>query len=215
MEYHIEKSEVLRYLAAKNKLEPRYDALVDDCIAHLPAFLQPRFLYRIFSPAEVADILIGKDISRHLTGSTKVVLLAATLGAAVEKELRLLYATDMARAVIFDACMTDAIEKVCDTATMKIAEAVSADGLYLTDRFSPGYGDLPLSVQPAFLTRLDTRRRIGLACTDRFLLTPRKSVTALIGAGPIPIEHRVMGCEHCPANKTCIFRKEGRHCEPS
>lgn len=61
-------------------------------------------------------------------------------------------------------------------------EAELCDCRYaLTARFSPGYGDLPLSFQKVFEHLLDMHRQIGLAHSREYLLTPRKSVTAVIG----------------------------------
>ena len=57
-------------------------------------------------------------------------------------------------------------------------------GLAVRPRFSPGYGDLPLALQREVFAALDCPRRIGLTLSDSLLMSPTKSVTALIGAGP-------------------------------
>ena len=57
-------------------------------------------------------------------------------------------------------------------------------GLVPTRRYSPGYGDLPLSVQPALLDALDAGRRLGVTLTESLLMVPMKSVTAVVGIGP-------------------------------
>ena len=209
----IDKREVLRYLAAKIQPDETYNRLVDACIEEVLTLIRPRNLFKLLHVSDAAPLLSGRDITRHLAGSTYVVLLAATLGAGVERSIRLYEQTDMARAVIMDAACTDAVEKVCDAACAEIAALPELDGLFLTDRCSPGDGDRPLSVQPELLRILDTRRRIGLSCTDRYLLTPRKSVTALVGAGPLPPQQRTHGCRFCPAREHCIYRKEGRRCD--
>ena len=68
---------------------------------------------------------------------------------------------------------------------VRYAPAVA--GCALRHRFSPGYGDLPLSVQPAFLAALDATRRLGITLTSSFLMVPTKSVTAFVGvARPSP-----------------------------
>ena len=54
--------------------------------------------------------LEGEDIRRHLTGCKSCVLLAATIGSGIEQALRRAQVTDMARAVVLDACATAAIE---------------------------------------------------------------------------------------------------------
>ena len=91
-----------------------------------------------------------------------------------------------------------------------------ARGLYLTDRFSPGYGDLPLTVQKDLCGVLDTRRTLGLTVNESMLLIPEKSVTAVMGICPVPQRHRAAtekgGCAKCAAFENCVFRLQGRTC---
>ncbi|MBR3258643.1 MAG: vitamin B12 dependent methionine synthase, partial [Eggerthellaceae bacterium] len=48
----------------------------------------------------------------------------------------------------------------------------------------PGYGDLPLEVQPDLLGLLDASRRLGITLSDSLLMSPTKSVTAIVGLRP-------------------------------
>lgn len=70
--------------------------------------------------------------------------MAATLGADVEQLLMHVQVSDMARALILDSCASAAVENLCDNLEADLRTQVEAEGCYLTDRFSPGYGDLPL-----------------------------------------------------------------------
>ena len=45
----------------------------------------------------------------------------------------------------------------------------------------PGFGDFGLEYQPFIFEALDCPRNLGLTLTDSFLMSPTKSVTALIG----------------------------------
>ena len=119
-------------------------------------------------------------------------------------------ARDMARAVILDACGSALVEKGCDEAERDIA--VRFPGLYLTDRFSPGYGDLPLSLQPGICAVLDAERRVGIHVTPSFLMNPSKSVTAVIGLSDKPQMARIRGCAWCAMRETCTLRKGGKTC---
>ena len=85
-------------------------------------------------------------------------------------------------------------------------------GLYLTDRFSPGYGDLPLSLQPGLCAVLDAERRVGIHVTSSFLMNPGKSVTAVIGLADKPQMARIRGCAWCVMRNTCTLRKGGKSC---
>jgi hypothetical protein len=138
-----------------------------------------------------AVFLPGTSIARHMNGCAEGILLAATLGAGVDALLRRAALTDLLDSVIMDACATALAEQVMNAAEAEIRlERESAVPVYFTGRFSPGYGDLPLSIQPDILRLLDAPRRIGLSATDTHILIPRKSVTAVIGraAAVLPAE---------------------------
>ena len=120
-------------------------------------------------------------------------------------------ARDMAQAVLLDALGSAWVEMGCDAAEKELAARLP--GLYLTDRFSPGYGDLPLSVQPEILTATDAMRRLGTQVTQSCLINPRKTVTAVIGIAEEPQPARVRGCAHCSMREMCAYRKEGKTCE--
>lgn len=136
---------------------------------------------------------------------------AATLGPEVDALIRQRQAQSMAEAVLCDAAATALIECVCDEAEKTLAAGL-ARGERLTRRYSCGYGDLPLSLQPDFVRVLDTPRKIGLACTPSLLLTPQKSVTAVLGIAKAPPQPRQARCETCAFAASCQMRKAGTHC---
>ena len=140
----------------------------------------------------------------------QAVLLACTLGTKFDAMVRSAQVRDMARAVILDACGSALVEQGCDEAERDIAARFP--GLYLTDRFSPGYGDLPLSLQPGLCAVLDAERRVGIHVTSSFLMNPGKSVTAVIGLADKPQMARIRGCAWCVMRNTCTLRKGGKSC---
>ena len=99
--------------------------------------------------------------------------------------------------VILDYCGAAAAEAAADALEAEIRAAVEAQGKYLTGRYSPGYGDLPLELQPEILNLLDTSRRIGLMITGSVLMTPSKSVTAILGVTDRPPETEYNRCDDC------------------
>ena len=48
--------------------------------------------------------------------------------------------------------------------------------------------------------------------SERFLMNPTKSVTALIGISDRPQMARIRGCAYCTMRETCALRKGGKHC---
>ena len=212
--------EALRYLGAGQNPP---EALRQDVSAVMDALrlcVQPQFTYRVCSLQwtqegyilpEADLLLLGTTADTMLSQCQQAVLLACTLGAAFSAQLRSAQARDMAHAVILDACGSALVEEGCNEAERAIAARLP--GRYLTDRFSPGYGDLPLSLQPALCATLDTPRRLGLHVTPSFLLNPSKSVTAIIGLSSQPQPSRIRGCEYCSMHDTCALRREGGCCE--
>ena len=124
--------------------------------------------------------------------------------------LRAGQARSMARAAMLDACGSAWVEAGCDEAEKEIAARFP--GLHLTDRFSPGYGDLPLAMQKDICAVLDAPRRLGVQVTDSFLMNPSKSVTAVVGLSDRAQPARVRGCGCCILRENCQYRKEGKTC---
>lgn len=116
------------------------------------------------------------DLAKNLAGCTEALLFAATSGVGVDRLIALTAKRSPADAAALDALASAAIEAFCD-----VAEAAAVRGAPHKPRFSPGYGDLPLSLQKELLGLLDADRTLGLTLTGALTLTPTKSVTALIG----------------------------------
>ena len=102
--------------------------------------------------------------------------------------------------------------EMADAAEGQLRQWAAEQGLFLTGRFSPGYGDWPISLQPLLAETLDTARQIGLYVTDTYLMTPRKSVTALLGVSDHPVRGELAGCGHCVLRARCNYRKRGITC---
>ena len=87
-----------------------------------------------------------------------------------------------------DAYYLDAVggwmaDYMADRVEDKVASEAAKHGCKLSMRYSPGYGDWPLSVQPTLLKLLNGER-IGITLDSSNIMTPRKSVTALLGWAP-------------------------------
>ena len=139
------------------------------CQALLPV-CQPRYTYLVRPTQPLLEgLLSGEDIRRHLQGCERCVLFGATLGPQADALIRRAQVEDMAKALWLDAAASAVIEEVCDEAQRQIALELECA---LTARFSCGYGDLPLVIQPQFLSLLDAGRKIGLSASASGMLTP-------------------------------------------
>ena len=58
------------------------------------------------------------------------------------------------------------IEALCDVAQAEIKEIALKEGFNTTHRYSPGYGDVPISHQSEILSALNAQKLIGLSVLD-------------------------------------------------
>lgn len=209
-------NEILKYLGFRGQeLTEEIAAQIRRCTDEVLAAATPRLTYR-HAPLSGGTVLgvtfAGEDIPAMLAPCEEVVLFGATLGPGVERLMMRYEVMNAADSVIMDACASTAIENICNNFESDMRRSVEAEGRYLTDRFSPGYGDLPITEQPKFFALLDMTRRIGVSLTPTTIMVPRKSVTAIMGIARTPQPHRPPDCEHCLMFRTCPFRKAGRRC---
>ena len=215
----IDVDEALRYMGTPpDKVEAALRALVKDCARVVAQAAQPRWCIKR-STLSVEEggvrldnglLLPGQSLKEHLSGCAVGVVFCATLGAQVDGLIRRAECTDMVRTLALEGCADAAVEGLCD----QIEEEIRGDypGKHFPFRFSPGYGDLPLTVQNDLLTLLDAPRKIGLCATASHILTPRKSVTAILGVSDRSVEQHKQSCAHCPARDGCAYRKSGGRC---
>lgn len=221
-------NEALRYIGMPNKarsieeVENKDLSLhhkVEEGFKYLEQIAYPRVIYQIVNIGlEQENVILqetsckiqSKDLVKLLAHSNRCVLMAATLGMEVDKQISLKQKIDMLDAVILDACASVLIDKVCDEAEARIVEQLKANE-FLTMRFSPGYGDVPLEASSELLDILMATKKIGLSLTKSHMLVPTKSVTAIIGISNQK-ENRQKSCGTCNLVKTCAYRKRGDQC---
>lgn len=164
------------------RFEP--DAAVQDCEILLRNALNCRYaavLERISFPEEdFVDLGFGPIRShalfRNLSGCEEAFLFAVTLGPGVDRLLKKLSVTSTAQSFIADALASAYAEAACDR-----TDELLRGTLRCRPRFSPGYGDCPLSVQPNLLTAVNAERLLNIRLGKTLLMSPTKSITAIMG----------------------------------
>lgn len=213
-----DEKEVLRYLEYHGQaMDDELRQQIEKCIEAVNRVKKPLYILREFEmtgdtfPKEL-DFLKGEDIKRHLAGCKKIILFAATIGSRVEMEIRRAQIRNVGDALIMDSCASVLIEVLCDTIEAEIRDIYSKENKYLTTRYSPGYGDLPITAQKDFSRLLDTSRKIGLTVTESGIMVPRKSVTAIMGVSDKEIVIKPKSCADCNIRKACRFLRRGVTC---
>ena len=211
----IRTKEAVRYLGyGKNAVDEKILQEIQNCFRELEELADKKSIYRSFelSLKDENELKIGnveinsRNLRTNLKDCKQVVLLTATLGTEVDRLIRKAQIVDMAKAVVMQACAAVVLEEYCDELQEKIAKQFRMEGKYIRPRFSPGYGDFSIKHQRDVLAMLEASKRIGVTMTDSYMLTPTKSVTAVIGIGDAEMNCNLNSCEEC--DKTdCTYRR--------
>lgn len=216
----LNENEILKYLGYRGQeIDDALHSQIRSCIAEVMRASVPRIVWKRL-PVEASGgrrhveglTLAGNDMAHLLENCQEAVLLGATIGAMVERLLMRYEVKSMSDALIMDACASTAVENVCNNFEQDLRTKIEEQGMFLSDRYSPGYGDLPFSENPDFCLMLNAEKRIGVTQSPTHLMIPRKSVMAIMGISDHPLKLRGKGCENCPMFRHCRFREKGVTC---
>lgn len=186
----IDENEVLRYLGySKVNITYKDIRMLSPMIEEARKNINPRGCYRRFE-LELKDndeivLPYGTVTSRHLSINLKgchgIYMIAATIGAPFDRMMIKERVSSMSRAAIFQAIGATAVESFVENMCDKLAMDSAAQGEQLKHRYSPGFGDYDLSHQVGFFKSLQPERYAGITLNDSLIMSPEKSVTAIIG----------------------------------
>ena len=185
-EIPFDEMEILRY-AMLPSFAPKPEELpLQECLKAAKGAAQCRAVWRRYLLVRDGDTLdLGfaktdsRDLKKHLEGCGEILLFACTAGAETDRRIARAKLLSPARGLLMHAIGAQQVEGGCDRLCARLAQQFP--DRQLTDRFSPGYGDLTLEMQRDVMAALDCGRTVGITLTDSLLMTPSKSVTAIIG----------------------------------
>ena len=123
----------------------------------------------------------SEDLRKNLKDCDSCIMFAATVGAGIDRLIRRYEKTDRSLGLCLQGLGAERVESLCNTFNLEVKEIAAKEGFKSHARFSPGFGDLPITVQRDFLKTLDAERRMGITLSESYLMAPSKSVTAIIG----------------------------------
>lgn len=127
-------------------------------------------------------ILNSKSVAKLLVNANEVIFAAATCGQGIMKLIReSSKRDDLTSAVIYDAVASEVVDEALGWIMNYYSLQLKRESKRLTDRrFSAGYADFGLENQKIIYEFLGLNK-LGIRLTDKYILTPEKSVTALAG----------------------------------
>lgn len=155
--------------------------IICECQKELFAVLNCAYHYRLTTVktnGDSCDLGFGEitshSLRRNLEGCNQAYVFAATLGFAADRLLKAAALQSTLKHFVTDALASTAIEALCDYAQAALP-------LPTKPRFSAGYGDFALEHQQQLLNFINAQKELGIVLSKSCLMTPTKSVTAIIG----------------------------------
>ena len=189
-ELRIPEKEVYRYLGYMGHTPQEDDARrIAEGIRKTEDVAAPKACYGLFD-IKVEDGYVtmpygrvhSKSLSKWISGCSSAYIFAATVGAPVDRMIKTAAFRSMSEAAILQACGAAAVEEFCNILNEKLDAESAENGRCNVKRYSPGYGDLELKEnQKGVFAVLTPGKYIALSLMDTFIMSPEKSVTAIIG----------------------------------
>lgn len=182
----VSRREILRYAQCSGCTDEATLGIMEECIRECEALAS--FSYRvsyITLPIVSLDTKSGsidlehmkitsRDLAKNLEGCDKTLIFAATIGPGIDRLIRKYAKLDPVRALFMQAAGAERVESLCNVFCTTFPEK-------LRPRFSPGFGDLPLSLQPEVLRLTNATKNLSITLDEGYLMSPTKSVTAFSG----------------------------------
>ena len=206
----VDEREILRYAGVRGEADEHTRELLSSCLEEAKDAFSYRVCYCTL-PVSRWEEFFGKDgdcalAQKRLSGATYFVAFAATVGLEIDRLLLKNGISSPSKAAMLQAVGAERIESLCNAFCEELADTWNEKGLRIGARFSAGYGDFPLSAQTRLFARLDCQRKIGLTLSDTLMMTPTKSVTAIVPIYARACVHTSDGCESCD-KADCDYKK--------
>lgn len=175
--------EIMRY-ARTGELDAETEDRIRALLSVSECELEFLVTYTVLNFEADADLCKIADVSFTSSGLAKcmkkckrIIVFAASVGPKIDRLIKKYELQSLRDALLLDAIGSERVEALCDA----FQAEMSLEYGKLTPRFSPGYGDLGLEIQNDIFRLLSPERSIGLTLGKGLLMSPSKSVTALIG----------------------------------
>jgi hypothetical protein len=182
--------------------------LLDQACTESYILAQPQATWQIYDYDVTTATIMGSHpltlqapkIINYLSAAIRVVVIALTIGPKLENKVNEYFISgEYTSGLLLDAAGTAAVEVSADQVCEFIKLQAAQQGYLTLPRFSPGYGDWDITVQPLILNLADAHE-INLTATDSCMLQPRKSITAVIG---LTANHHDSSVGYMYQNTTC------------
>ncbi len=212
----IDKKEIAYALGYGNRMIPFYfHEAIDSIIQRVPELCKIHTGYRLMK----SDKSAGTPTSLHLEGSQfstqqlvtsqlknadQAILFLCSIGPGMEGWSKQLAGEgDPLMSFLVDTVASVLVEAVADVLHDSLTEHFKAQGLKITNRYSPGYCDWSVAEQHKVFAFFP-HNFCGVVLTDSALMLPIKSISGIMGVGR-NVEFNQYFCDTC-GRKDCTYK---------
>lgn len=180
-ELSIKNSEALRYAGVKGEADENTLKLYDKAFELIKENLKPKAVYKcvdVYCNDEGiiidGDLIKSTGLKKFLKDCKGCAILAATVGIEADRLINRYSCVEPSLALMIDALSAATVEALCNklcSKEFKVEEQC---------RFSPGYSDFPIDYQKRIIKALSAELNVGVTLNSSLLLSPSKSVTAIV-----------------------------------
>jgi len=153
------------------------------------------------------NYLSGPLIWQHMAPAEEVVVIACTIGPAIEERVARVMTSDPLNGLALDGFGSAAVEALTAAVCHYFEERAANKGMRATIPINPGLEGWSLKEgQKQLFDLLDSEVR-GIRLLPSGMMTPRKSLSFVIGIGP-NVSNNSAPCDYCEMRDRCRFRPD-------
>ena len=126
-------------------------------------------------------IICSDTLYKHIKDCDGVFLFAATIGPGCDRLIQRDRLKNQALPMIHQGLGAMLVEVYCDLLEQDIRKQYGGDGVTFATRYSPGYGDLNISMQKYIFDLLGAGKKCAAVLGENYFILPTKTVTAIVG----------------------------------
>ncbi len=174
--------EILRYAGADWRDQATLKIL-EECKAECARSFEYKVCYDVFpilredGVTELGSIKTdSQNLKKCLEGCSEAIVFVASVGFNIDRLIKKYTLLSPIKSLLFSAIGSERAESLTEAFFKEMSSLKKC-----RPRFSPGFGDLPLSTQSSIFSELNVTKNIGVTLNDSMLMSPSKSVSAIIG----------------------------------
>lgn len=148
----------------------------------------------------------SNDLATFIKEAQRLVMAGVTLGHGITKRIENRMLVKPSYGITLDACASVIADAYCDYLQDQMIGTHAFGDYCISQRYSPGYGDLKITENKKIAEVLMLDKKIGVFATDHGQLVPEKSVIFVMGLSDTPFMTHLKTCgDSC---ETCLLK----HC---